>query len=41
LEREGELIEVVDLLVAELEASYPAQHLRQLVDQYGLEAGAA
>lgn len=36
-EQDGEPEEVVDLLVAELEAAYPPERLRKLVKQYGLE----
>lgn len=36
-EREGTLEEAVDDLVDELEAAYPAQRLRELVELFGLE----
>jgi len=35
--REGELAVVADDVTAELEANYPAERLRQLVAQFGLE----
>ncbi len=38
-EREGELVETADALAAELEAAYPADRLRTLVAQFGLEKG--
>ena len=36
-DRDGELEEVADALVAELEASYPPERLRALIEQHGLE----
>jgi hypothetical protein len=36
-DREGELLETVDALVAELEAKYSPERLRALVQQHGLE----
>jgi len=36
-EREGELGETADELAAELEAAYPAERLRALMEQFGLE----
>lgn len=36
-EREGELKETADRLAAELEAAYPAERLRALMEQSGLE----
>lgn len=38
-ERDGELEEVADALVAELEAAYTTERLRTLIRQYGLETG--
>lgn len=37
MERGGELEEVADALVKELEAAYPAERLQTLVHQHGLE----
>ncbi|KAA3658517.1 MAG: hypothetical protein DWQ04_24825 [Chloroflexi bacterium] len=39
LEREGELDEVAEALIAELEAAYPPERLRSLIQQHGLESG--
>ncbi len=36
-EREGDPEAVADILVAELEAAYPPQRLRTLIQQHGLE----
>jgi hypothetical protein len=36
-EREGDLEEIVDSLVAEIEAAYPPERLRTLIHQLGLE----
>jgi hypothetical protein len=36
-EHNGEPAEVLEALAAELEAAYPPQRLRRLVDQFGLE----
>ena len=36
-EHDGDLQEVTETLAAELEAAYPPERLRQLVDQLGLE----
>ncbi len=36
-EKEGELLETVEALAAELEADYPPARLRTLVQQHGLE----
>jgi hypothetical protein len=36
-EREGNLEEIADALVSELEAAYPNERLRLLVEQHGLE----
>ena len=36
-EREGEPAAVAEALAAELEAAYPPQRLRRLIDQLGLE----
>ena len=36
-EREGDLEEIVDSLVAEIEAAYPPERLRTLIQQLGLE----
>jgi hypothetical protein len=36
-EREGDLEEIVDSLVAEIEAAYPPERLRTLIQQHGLE----
>jgi len=37
LERDGELDDVVDALIAELEAAYPPERLQSLIQQHGLE----
>ncbi|WP_420641229.1 virulence factor [Candidatus Leptofilum sp.] len=36
-ERDGEIEEIADALVDELEADYPPQRLRTLIQQHGLE----
>lgn len=38
-EREGELEEVADTIIAELETAYPATRLRTLIQQLGFEKG--
>jgi len=35
--RDGQLEEIADMLIAELEDSYPSDRLRTLIRQYGLE----
>lgn len=36
-EREGGLEEVADAVVSEIEAAYPPERIRMLIEQYGLE----
>ncbi len=38
-EREGELEEVADAIVAEIEAAYTPERLKALIEQFGLENG--
>jgi hypothetical protein len=37
LERDGELVETADALVAELEAAYPPERLSTIIRQHGLD----
>ena len=39
LERDGELVETAEALVAELEAAYPPERLSSMIRQHGLDEG--